>query len=144
MNKKHLLIGLGVAAAAVGVYAIATRSSSSSTGSTTVSDLTPPTITLGSYPTASAQGSPTSSTAPATGSTAPAPSFTPRQGYTRSTASAISAYPLTPFPVGGPPGVYTNPVRRPFIWPPNLRSGAAFEMSPLNPQSVTIAPSVVN
>ncbi len=144
MNKKHLLIGLGVAAAAVGVYVIASRSSSSSGGSTTLTDLTPPTITLGSYPAQSPQGQPPVSTAPATGSPTTSPTITPRKGYTRGTTSPLSAFSVTPFPIFGPGGVYPDPVRRPIIWPPSFRSGAAFDQQTLDPQSVSIAPSVVH
>ena len=145
MDKKHLLIGLGVAAAAVGVYVIAKNSSSSNSGSTTLTDLTPPTITLGSYPAQSPQGQPPVSTAPATGSPTTSPTITPRKGYTRGTTSPLSAFSITPFPIVTTPFpvIDPNPVRRPLI-SPIFKSGAAFDQQILDPQSVSIAPSVVH
>ena len=157
MDKKHLLIGLGVAAAAVGVYVIAKNSSSSNSGSTTLTDLTPPTITLGSYPAQSPQGQPPVSTAPApqgqppvstapaTGSPTTSPTIPPRKGYPHGTTSPLSAFSITPFPIVTTPFpvIDPNPVRRPLI-SPIFKSGAAFDQQILDPQSVSIAPSVVH
>ena len=155
-RAKHWLIGGGIVAGLVLLwYWYSNSSSTSSSGSSTV-DLTPPTITLGAYPSQAPQGSPvaTGSTAPGSTTTCPAGQTliggncgTPRKGYVRSTASILSASSFSPFPVGSSPGYSAGgPLGTgipPTVYQTGPLSGTAFSTSVLNPSNPIKIPYVV-
>lgn len=145
--RKKLLIGGGIAlAGVVGYYLYSKGSVSASAGGASI-DLTPPTITIGSYPSQAPQTSMTTSSPLASGG---CPSgqvsygggcMTPRRGYTRGsgnlstlgsgTLSSMGGY--TPFPIGSP-GFSTGGLPVGGTYSPRLYSGAG--QTPFTPQTV--------
>ena len=146
ISKKALLIGGGVLGG-LGILWYLSQSSSSSSSGTTSVDLTPPTLTLGPYPSQSPQtgtSPPAATGSNSGGCTAGQVSspfggcITPRGGFNRTTgsilSSAVSVSGWSPFPVGQPPGFepsgpsYTNPVL------PNYSGSTAPILNPSNPR----------